>query len=128
MLYDLSNNRFKEYEYLKGRIARTNIDDWNSVSDLMDDICQIIVGPVWRDDEFIFPTDQIDFHFNTAVRDLIASHGTLMELLRGCFMHELMNDPNAQGRVCLNAYATHMISFLSARPDPRYFGEVQTNS
>lgn len=128
MFYDLSDNRFKDYEYLKERIARTNIDDWDSVNSMMDDICQIIVGPVWRGDTFVFPTNQIDFHFNTAVRDLIASHGTLMQLLRGCFMRDFAYDPSKPGRVCLNAYALHMISFLSARPDPRYFSEVQTNS
>lgn len=132
MLYDLNNNKFKDYEFLKGRIKTTNIDDWKSIDDLMDDICQIIVGPVWQDDAFIFPTSQSDYQFNAVVHDLIKKHGTLMHLLRGCFMRERAYDVNtllvSRGRVCLGTYCEHMINFLSDHPDPRYFGEVQTNS
>lgn len=124
-MYDIKNNKLKDYEYIKARLQKTDPNDWKSVVDLVDDLCQINVGIFWRDEKFGFPRDELEVQFNQAIHSLFMENSAELRLIiRGCFMREIAYDANSISRLCTNEYAESMINFLTVNPDPRYFNVI----
>lgn len=123
-MYISTFNRFRDYDFLKKSLSKVNIDDNVSVLNFYGIICQIKVGPVWNGDNFVYPNCVNEFQFNQVVYKMLSEYGSLMSMLRACFMCELTMNLDEISRNCSDDYANHMIDFLSERPDKRYFDVV----